>query len=181
MVDGAAPPTTPEPGTRDERDAEFDRAYRNAHDRLVRIARRHSRDPHGAQDLLQTAAYNAFVRFRSGRPIDNLEAYLTACLFSACMDLHRRSTRQRRSLEQLAASGLLAVESAHEPVLRAAEHENIRAAFERLSPDCRQILGLRVIEGVPVQEVAITLGIPEGTVKSRCSRCLDKLDRLLNG
>ena len=52
------------------------------------------------------------------------------------------------------------------------------AAFSNLDADCQQILRLRVIEGVPVREVAVQLFIAEGTVKSKCSRCLDQLDVL---
>jgi RNA polymerase sigma-70 factor (ECF subfamily) len=181
-VDGAA--LTPNPAddtaARRARDAEFDAAYRNAYARLVRIAERHTREPHGAQDLLQAAAYKAFVRWRAGKPIDNLEGYLTACLLSTCIDMHRWSKRQRRALERLAASDFLDAPSAHDPILQRAERESVDDAFQRLSRDCREILTRRVLDGVSVRKVAQELSIPEGTVKSRCSRCLDQLGRLLS-
>jgi RNA polymerase sigma-70 factor, ECF subfamily len=40
-------------------------------------------------------------------------------------------------------------------------------AFERLRSDHRRILVLRYVEDRPVAEVARTLGVPEGTAKSR--------------
>jgi RNA polymerase sigma-70 factor (ECF subfamily) len=40
-------------------------------------------------------------------------------------------------------------------------------AFDRLRPDHRLILMLRYVEDRPVAEVARTLGVPEGTAKSR--------------
>jgi RNA polymerase sigma-70 factor (ECF subfamily) len=161
------------------RDSEFDATYRSLYPRLEGIARRHARDNDVAQDLLQTAAYKAFVRWRSGKPIENLEAYLTTCLLSACMDLHRWSRRQRRALERLVGSQDWYGQPSHEAVVERAEHDAVSAAFHKLSAECQEVLRLRVVEGVPVSEVADRLVVAEGTVKSKCSRCLDQLDRLM--
>jgi RNA polymerase sigma-70 factor (ECF subfamily) len=163
-----------------DRDREFDAVYRSLHSRLEAIARRHARDHDAAQDLLQSAVYRAFVRWRSGKPIENLEAYLTTCVVSACMDLHRWSRRQRRAVERLIGSTEWFAEPAHEAVVRRAEHDAVGVAFTKLSAECQELLLLRVVEGVPVKEVADQLLIAEGTVKSKCSRCLDQLDRLLS-
>jgi RNA polymerase sigma-70 factor, ECF subfamily len=162
-----------------DRDRVFDATYRRLHVQLEAIARRHARDDDAAQDLLQSAAYKAFVRWRSGKPIENLDAYLTTCLVSACMDLHRWSKRQRRALERLAGSQDWLGEPAHEAVVRRAERDAVNVAFTKLSAECQEILRLRVVEGIPVSEVAHRLFVAEGTVKSKCSRCLDQLDRLM--
>jgi RNA polymerase sigma-70 factor (ECF subfamily) len=162
-----------------DRDRVFDATYRRVHVQLEGIARRHARDDDAAQDLLQSAAYKAFLRWRSGKPIENLEAYLTTCVLSACMDLHRRSRRQRRALERLAGSQDWYGDAAHEAVVQRAEHDAVRVAFTKLSAECQEMLRLRIVEGIPVSEVADRLLVAEGTVKSKCSRCLDQLDRLM--
>jgi len=164
---------------RSDRDRVFDATYRRVHERLEAIARRHTRDADAAQDLLQSAAYKAFLRWRTGKPIENLEAYLTACLLSACMDLHRRSKRQQRALERLAGSQDFFGEAAHEAVVRQAERDAVSGAFVELSAECQELLRLRIVDGVPVKEVAERLVVAEWTVKSKCSQCLEQLDRLL--
>lgn len=55
----------------------------------------------------------------------------------------------------------------------------VRAKLDALSDDCRTIIRLRIYEQVPVKDVAAQLYISEGTVKSRCSRCLKQLGRSL--
>jgi RNA polymerase sigma-70 factor (ECF subfamily) len=162
-----------------ERDRVFDATYRRLHVQLEGLAARYARDADAAQDLLQSAVYKAFLRWRSGRPIENLDAYLTACVVSACMDLHRWSRRQRRALRRLAASQEWFGAAAHEAVVQRAERDVVSLAFTRLSAECQEILRLRIVDAVPVKAVAERLLIAEGTVKSRCSRCLDQLDRLM--
>ena len=166
--------------TRSDRDRVFDATYRRVYVQLEGIARRQARDADAAQDLLQSAAYKAFLRWRSGPPIENLEAYLTACLVSVCMDLHRRSKRQRRALERLAGSQDWFAQAAHDAVLQQADRDAVSLAFTKLSVECQEILRLRIVDGVPVKEVADRLFVAEGTVKSKCSRCLDQLDRLMS-
>jgi RNA polymerase sigma-70 factor (ECF subfamily) len=176
--DQAAATSVVEGPGRSGRDDEFDSAYRRVHARLAGLARRHVGED-AAQDLLQSAVYKALVRWRAGRNIENLEAYLTTCVLSACMDLHRWSRRQRRALELLAASQQWTSEPAHEPVVRQAERDAVAVAFSQLSGDCQHILRLRILEGLSVSEVARRAVIAEGTVKSKCARCLEQLGRLI--
>ena len=47
------------------------------------------------------------------------------------------------------------------------DRDSMRRAFGRLRPPERTILVLRYVDGRPVEEIAHSLGIPSGTVKSR--------------
>ncbi|MHC4483065.1 MAG: RNA polymerase sigma factor [Planctomycetota bacterium] len=57
--------------------------------------------------------------------------------------------------------------------------ESLRAAVEKLPPDRRALLTLRYREEFDVSQIADILGIPEGTVKSRLHRTLEKLRYLM--
>ncbi|MFE0171660.1 RNA polymerase sigma factor [Streptomyces sp. NPDC059002] len=48
-------------------------------------------------------------------------------------------------------------------------------ALAMLSPEARQVLTLRYIDGFSVRETAVRLGVSEGTVKSRASRGCEEL------
>jgi RNA polymerase sigma-70 factor (ECF subfamily) len=52
---------------------------------------------------------------------------------------------------------------------------DLLAAVRRLEPKDQEIVYLRYFLEIPVTETAETLGVPEGTVKSRLSRALARL------
>jgi RNA polymerase sigma-70 factor (ECF subfamily) len=54
-------------------------------------------------------------------------------------------------------------------------HEGLQA----LSPELKEAIILRDIEGMPYQEIADLLSVPEGTVKSRINRGRLELSRVL--
>jgi RNA polymerase sigma-70 factor (ECF subfamily) len=52
----------------------------------------------------------------------------------------------------------------------------VRAAVERLAPNHRAVVVLRMIDGYSTRETAEILGIPAGTVMSRLARAMDRLE-----
>ena len=58
---------------------------------------------------------------------------------------------------------------------RVLERRLLGRAFDRLSADDRVLLTLRHLWDAPIAEVAVILGIPHGTVKSRTSAALERL------
>lgn len=53
----------------------------------------------------------------------------------------------------------------------------VRQVLESLPDDQREVLELAVLEGLPYEEIADRLGVPEGTVKTRVSRARTRLRR----
>lgn len=56
----------------------------------------------------------------------------------------------------------------------------LREGLAALSPELKEAIILRDLEGMAYQEISELLGIPEGTVKSRINRGRLELARLLN-
>ncbi len=56
----------------------------------------------------------------------------------------------------------------------------VRAAIERLPDAQRQVIELAYFEGMTCREVALAIGIPEGTAKSRLRLALAKLETVLD-
>ena len=63
----------------------------------------------------------------------------------------------------------------YERLARAERARQMQAALLKLSFDHRAILLLREVEGLPCDEIAAALKVPEGTVKSRLARARDAL------
>jgi RNA polymerase sigma-70 factor (ECF subfamily) len=64
-------------------------------------------------------------------------------------------------------------------LLRAELRDRVRAALLQLSEHDREVLVLRFLEQLSTREMAAVLGISEGAVKTRQTRALDRLGRLL--
>ena len=56
---------------------------------------------------------------------------------------------------------------------------DLEAALGKLPPEQRQVILLVGLEGMRYEEVAVILGVPVGTVRSRLSRGRDELRRLM--
>ncbi|HEY6311123.1 MAG TPA: RNA polymerase sigma factor [Streptosporangiaceae bacterium] len=62
------------------------------------------------------------------------------------------------------------VVSAEDQVLVGIEHGRLGQALAELSPELRGAIEATVLDGLTCAEAAVLLGVPEGTVKSRCHR-----------
>jgi RNA polymerase sigma factor (sigma-70 family) len=60
-------------------------------------------------------------------------------------------------------------------LLSSEQRETLLAAVEQLPEEQRSVVALRYFVGLSEVEVAETLGIPQGTVKSRTARALERL------
>jgi RNA polymerase sigma-70 factor, ECF subfamily len=152
----------------------IDRARRGDHDafavlvdgalrRLDAAARLILRDPDLAQDAVQEGLIRAWRDLPGLRDPDRFDAWLHRLTVNACLDLVRR--RRRRPIEV----ELSPIDSTTVPDHSSAfaERELLDAALRRLDPGHRAVVALHYLLGMPLPEVAASLGIPYGTAKSR--------------
>ncbi|MBY0429551.1 MAG: RNA polymerase sigma factor, partial [Rhodospirillales bacterium] len=59
--------------------------------------------------------------------------------------------------------------------------KDLARAFDRLPEQEQQVVLMVGLEGMQYEDVAATLGVPMGTVKSRLSRARKRLRKLLDG
>ncbi len=81
------------------------------------------------------------------------------------IDRVRRAQRQRKTLRVAAESS--EVERIESRAEQTDEMDALRAGLSELSGDRRAILTMFYLESMPMSEIAVALGIPVGTVKSR--------------
>ena len=158
-------------------------------DRLWAVALRTTGDREEAADALQDALVSAFRQAASYRGEAAVTTWLHRIVVNACLDRLRRRRVRRADplpddLEEHAARGdLLAARTADaDPeavAIVSEERTRVLAALRALPPEQRAALVLVDMEAYPVSEAAQILGVPEGTVKSRCSRGRSRLAALL--
>lgn len=134
---------------------------------LHRFASRWSRDPGGADDLVQETylqAWRCFDRYQAGT---NCRAWLYRILLNIIRAERRKQARARTVSLEEAPDQALAVEPMTPEYFG---RDQVLAAFESLPEFQQVILQLAEIEGLQYREVAEVLSVPIGTVMSRLSR-----------
>jgi RNA polymerase sigma-70 factor (ECF subfamily) len=131
--------------------------------RLDAAARLILRDPELARDAVQEGLIRAWRDLPGLRDPERFDAWLRRLIVNACLDLARRRRRRPMEVEitQLDAPALSDVSG------QLAERELVDHALRGLDPGHRSVVAMHYLLGMPLPEVAASLGIPLGTAKSR--------------
>ncbi len=152
----------------------IERAQRGDHDafaalvdasiaRLDAAARLILRDRDLARDAVQEALIRAWRDLPGLRDPERYDIWLHRLTVNACLDLVRR--RRSRPIEVEITT--LNTPSTSDTAGAMAQRELLDQALQRLSPSHRAVVALHYLLGMPLPEVATSLGIPYGTAKSR--------------
>lgn len=131
--------------------------------RLQAVAHRILRDIDLAEDATQQALLSIWRDLPQLRDPTRFSAWSYRLLVHACY-LEGRRSRDRRPSIRLLTVDLAAVPDELGAVV---DRDELESAFRRLSIDHRAVLVLHHYLDLPLPEVAETLGIPAGTVRSR--------------
>ena len=168
---------------------EFEEAALEHLDALYGAALRLTRDPNGAQDLVQDALVRAYRFQHHFEPGTNLKAWLLRILTNTFINHYRRSARERRVLDsdesapvgdgvmsRAAMRGLTdSTAVAQEGLLR----DEIMKALDNLPEDYRLMIVLADIEELSYKEIAEAVSVPIGTVMSRLHRARKMMQKQL--
>ncbi|MET8809580.1 SigE family RNA polymerase sigma factor [Streptomyces sp. NPDC004546] len=143
---------------------------------LVRLAVLLVDDVPTAEDVVQDA-FTALFRRHGHRlaSLDDPEAYLRTSVVNAARSVLRR----RRTVRAHTPAPEQHAPAPEEDVLLHEDHREVLAALRTLTRRQREVLVLRYWSHLSEAEIAATLGLSRGAVKSTASRALDALGRRL--
>ncbi len=142
---------------------------------LVRLAALLLRDQRAAEDVTQDAFIALHRRWGRLRDPDHALAYLRRSVANGCRSAHRRSAvADRHRPEPLADTA-----SAEASVLAVERRATVLAAVAALPRRQREVLVLRHWLDLSEADIAATLGISRGSVKSHSSRGIAALSTTL--
>lgn len=162
-------------GDRDEAVQAFETLYRRHRDYVTRVSLRFGADREGAVDVLQETFLYLLKKFPPAGEGLVLTAQLRSLLYPVAKHLTLSSLRQRERIddsEEFDPDRLPAPDVAG-PVER--DPARLSSALARLSPERREVLLLRFVDDMSLQDIADTLSIPLGTVKSRLHLAIREL------
>ncbi|GAA3238171.1 SigE family RNA polymerase sigma factor [Actinocorallia longicatena] len=139
---------------------------------LVRLALIMTGDRQAAEDAVQEAFFGLHRNWHRLRDRDKALTYVRSAVLNRCRDTRRRG--RFRLTEHLPP-----VWSAEAAVLHDEEQRAVVAALHRLPGRQREALVLRYFLDLSEAEIALTMGVSNGTVKSTTSRGLAALERIL--
>jgi RNA polymerase sigma-70 factor (ECF subfamily) len=149
--------------------------------RVYRLAYRLTGNKHDAEDLTQEVFVRVFRSLSSYAP-GTFEGWLHRITTNLFLDGVRRRRRIRIDAIGDDAERHVATGELQDPE-RGFEHANldvdVQRALGELSPEYRAAVVLCDIEGLSYEEIAVTLGIKLGTVRSRIHRARAQLRRSL--
>lgn len=151
-------------------------AFRRHSGPVFALARRLLSDPARAEEIVQEVflrLWNDPERFDASR--GSLRSYLLAQCHGRSIDLLRsetsRSKRELRDAERQTAGGYDLEREVADVIVA----EQVREAVATLAPEEREAIEMAYFGGHTYREVAVLLGQPEGTVKSRIRTGMTRL------
>ncbi|MEV0849652.1 SigE family RNA polymerase sigma factor [Streptomyces sp. NPDC049954] len=155
---------------------EIDMLYRHRRLDLVRLAVFLVDDVPTAEDVVQDAFAGLYRRH--GGTLDSIadpEAYVRRSVVNTSRDVLRR----RRTVRAYIPPRVLPAPPPEEEVLLKEEHQEVLCALRLLTVRQREVLVLRYWSNLTEADIAATLGLSRGAVKSTASRALTALARRL--
>jgi RNA polymerase sigma-70 factor (ECF subfamily) len=143
--------------------AAFADLVHQASDTLFGIARRVLRDPELAEDVLQNALVTVWRKLPHLRDPERFDAWACRILIHAC---YAEAPRNRRWTSTVRGLPLERADSTDD-IRSITDRDELERAFRTLPLDQRAVFVLHHHVGLPLVAVAETLGIPDGTARSR--------------
>lgn len=155
-------------------DVDFERIYDEQVDRLTRIGFLVCGDERTAEDAVSAAVSKVLPRWRAGR-VGDPAGYLRRAVLNELLGGFRRRAVERRAIERMAER------SPVEPgfVEGVVDRDALWVALLGLPRSQRAVVVLRYYDDLTEDQTAQVLGVSVGTVKSRASRAITQMRRML--
>lgn len=132
---------------------------------IYRVARGILKSEHDIEDAIQNTVVKAYEKINTLKKDEFFKTWLIRILINECNEIIRKNKR----IETINDG------SNEERYNDTYENIDLINAINELNEELRITTVLFYFEDMPIKDIAITLKIPEGTVRSRLSRAREKL------
>lgn len=139
---------------------------------LYRVAYSYMRNEHDAIEVMQELTYRSYRNIRTIQEPQYIRTWLTRIAINICHDMLRKQKRE------IASNDIVEQQLDNRYEQQQTNEIELFDTLSHLSDGQRELIMLKYVEDHTNQDIAKSLHIPEGTVKSRLHTALRKL-RLL--
>ncbi|WP_198577994.1 RNA polymerase sigma factor [Caulobacter hibisci] len=137
---------------------------------LVRRITRITRDPAGAEDVVQSAMVR-MLEYRRANVLINPEGFVARAAVNLAIDERRQRARRPEEGLDFIDDALADSQPLQDEVLRARERlARLKLGLARLSPRTREVFLLHRLEGLKYREIAERLGITVSAVEKHVAK-----------
>lgn len=156
----------------------FDTLVERYRDRVFSLAFRILGDPTWAEDLTQEAFLRAYTRLAMYDPAQPFSTWLLCLTARLCLNARRDRRTELQQMER-AVKAIPAPQTIEEYLYEREQQRTLQRLLLRLPKNQRIAILLYYYEQFPLKEVAHTLQVPEGTIKTWLYRARESLRRWL--
>lgn len=130
-----------------------------------------------ATDLVQETFCRTWISISEGKKIDNVRAFLYRVLHNLIVDHIRK--KKAVSLDQMMEDGFAPQDTSLPDLEERMIMKDIVEKLEKLDDSYREIIQMRYIDDLSIQEIGAILGISENAVSVRVHRGVAKFREML--
>ena len=157
----------------------FDVLVRRHQQQVIAISVKYLQDIALAQDMAQTSFLDLYRNRDKYRPKGKFRAFLARIVINNCKMALRHARTEADTRRVFQSAGPSHTEMNENELFRKEQQQLMEIALSRLSPKLRDVLTLRFAAEMSYREIADTLGIRVGTVKSRIFAGIEKLSQTM--
>lgn len=150
--------------------------YEEFYPLMLPVCLRYASNEHEALDILQEGFIKVFRYLDKYKPGTSLKSWIKRIMINTSIDFYRKRSKKRTEDIESAFS----VSSSYSEALDHLKVEEIMKAVQQLSPSCRAVFNLYVIEGYSHREVGEILNITESTSRSNLVKARNKLKEMIS-
>ncbi len=151
----------------------FGELYEIYSDDLFRFAYYYTNSPETAEDCVSEAVCIAFSKIASLKKAESFKSWMFKILHNCCKNAQKQKLKERGNTEISEVIGLTAEET-HSEELSALWKE-----VNKLSKEERELIVLYYIFGYSSKEISEITGLKDATIRSKISRTILKLQKIL--
>jgi RNA polymerase sigma-70 factor (ECF subfamily) len=150
--------------------AAFDALYYRYRDRVARLALRFTGNDADAMDVVQETFAYFYRKFPGFRLTSSVTTFLYPAIRNLSLDLRRKRRRLASTEEALIDLPAPAAGATH-------ERAELATVIASLPPQQREVVLLRFVDDLTIDEIAAALDVPAGTIKSRLHHAIRALQQ----